>query len=133
MEVAVVRYAEPDGRAGAATVEHVVDAALDVDDEGNFRHQETKLSAQIVFDVALDTENGLLRLFRGEQGVIVTGQNAFEFSVIADAGAGQVGLLVEKDCAHWDFSLKPTVGAETLHPLEVQAGRRGRGPGYRGG
>jgi hypothetical protein len=35
----------------------------------------------------------MLGLFGGQLRVIVAGQNLFQFDVVADAGAGQVGFL----------------------------------------
>ena len=42
MQVAVIGNVELDGGAGAVAVEHVVDAAFDVDDERDFHHHQVE-------------------------------------------------------------------------------------------
>ena len=53
MLVAVVRDVELDRGARSVAVEHVVDAALGVDDQRNLDHHQVEFLAEIVFDVAL--------------------------------------------------------------------------------
>ena len=63
MLVAVVGDVELDGSARAVAVEHVVDAAFDIDDQRDLDHHQVEFLAEIVFDVALEVENGFLGFF----------------------------------------------------------------------
>src|SRR5581483_10974638 len=101
----IIRDVELDGSARTVAIQHVVDAALDIDNQRDFHHEQIKFLAEIVFDVALHVENGLLGFLRGEERMIIGGENAFEFGVIADAGTGQIGFLVEYQSAHEVLSL----------------------------
>jgi hypothetical protein len=87
MFVAIVGDVELDWCARAVAVEHVVDAAVHIDDRGNFNHHQVQLAAEIVLDVALKVENRLLRFSGREQRGIVGGQNLFKFQIVSDAGA----------------------------------------------
>jgi hypothetical protein len=62
MLVVIVVDVELDGRARAVAVEHVVDAALDVDDERHLDHHQVQFTAEILFNVLFDRVDGLLRL-----------------------------------------------------------------------
>ena len=81
------------------SVQHIVDPALRIDDEGNLDHHEVQFLA-LVFDIALHVEDGSLRFPGGEERVVIIGQYPFKFGVVADAGPSQVSFLVENNGAH---------------------------------
>ena len=95
MQVAVVGNVELDGGARAIAVQHVVDTALGIDDERYLHHHQLELLAQVVLDVAFQVENGVLRLSRTEQGVVILGKDLLQLVVIANTRSGQVGFFVE--------------------------------------
>ena len=99
MQVAIVRDMELDRRARAVAIEHVVDAALHIDDERHFDHHQIEFLAQVVFDIAFHLEDGLLRLFRSQQRTVVVRQDFFQFFVIADSRPCQIGFLIEDNGA----------------------------------
>ncbi len=92
----VVVDVEADRSARAVAVEVVVDAALGVDDERHLDTDEVELAAEAVLDEALDGGDRLLGLLGVEQRQVVVREDLFEVLVVADAGTGEVGLLVER-------------------------------------
>ena len=68
MLVAVVGDVELNRSARSVAIEHVIDAALDVDDEWHLHHHEVEFFAEMVLDIALDLENGFLGIFRRRAG-----------------------------------------------------------------
>ena len=94
MQVAIIRNMELNRGARAVAIQHVVDAALHIHDERNFDHHQVEFLAQVVFDVAFHLEDGLLGLFRGQQGAVTPGQNFFQFLIVADSRSSQIGFLV---------------------------------------
>ena len=102
VDVVVVRDVELDRRARTVAVEHVVDARLGVDDERDLDPDEVQLAAQARLDLVLDDVDGLLRLARTEDRVVVLRQDLLELGVVADAGAGKVGFLALAD--QWSTS-----------------------------
>ena len=91
VHVAVVADVELHGSARAIPVEHVVDAAVAVDDERHRDHHEVQLAAEVFLDVLLDREDRPLRFPRRQQGVVVPRQHLLEIGVTADARSGEIG------------------------------------------
>ncbi len=84
-------------RSRAVAVQHVVDAALAVHDQGHLDHHQVQFPAQVLLDVVLDAEQGLHGFTGREQRRIVTRQDLRHFLVRADARTGQVRFLVRHD------------------------------------
>lgn len=61
--VPVVGDVELDGRTRAVTIEHVIDAAFDVDDQRSLDHHQAEFLAKIVFNITAQVENRFLRFF----------------------------------------------------------------------
>ena len=78
MLVAVVGDVELDGRPRAVAVEHVVHAAVDVDDQRDRDHHQVEFLAEVLLDVTLGGEDGLLRLLAVEQRVVVGRQDLLD-------------------------------------------------------
>ena len=113
------RDVELDRRAGAIAVEHVVDTAFRIDDQRNLNHQEAELLAQVVFDITLQVEDSLLRLFGSEQRVVVAGKYFSELRVIADSGTGEVCFLAG---LRVDWRLAAMFGSVVLKTLGQSVG-----------
>ena len=77
MQVAIIRNVELHRRARAIAIQHIVDTALDIDDEGDFDHHQVEFLAQVIFDIALHLEDDLLRLFRAQQRTVPARQDFF--------------------------------------------------------
>ena len=77
MQIAIVRNVKLYGRARSIAIQHIVDPALDIDDERNFDHHQIEFFAQVIFDIAFNLEDGLLRLFGVEQRTVTTRQHLF--------------------------------------------------------
>ena len=91
----VVRDVEADRRPRAVTVEVVVDAAPDVDDQRHLDADQAELAAEAVFDVPLHRGERALRLVRGQQRRVVVRQDLLELGVVADSRACEVRRLVD--------------------------------------
>ena len=98
MQVAIVRDMKLNRRARPVAIEHVVDTALHIHDQRHLDHHQVEFLAQVVCDIAFHLEDGLLRLFRGQQGAVIPRQNLFQFFVIADSRSRQVGFFVFIQC-----------------------------------
>ena len=77
MQVAIVRDMELNWRPRPVAIQHVVDTTFHIHDERDFDHHQVEFLAQVVFDIAFYLEDGLLRLFRRQQGAVTLGQNFF--------------------------------------------------------
>ena len=82
------------GRARPVAVEHVVHAAVAIDDQRHLHHVEIQLATESVFDVALHFEERLHRLHGGEQRLVVVGEDLRNLLVRADSGSREIGLFV---------------------------------------
>ena len=100
MQVAIVRDVELNRGARPVAIQHVVDSALHIHNERDFDHHQVEFLAQAVLDIAFYLVQGLLRLFRGQQGAITLRQNFFQLLVIADSRPSQVGFLIQDKRAH---------------------------------
>jgi len=70
--VSIVRDVKLNGSARPVTIEHVINAALDLDDQRHLDHLKAELFAEVVFDIATKVEDRLLRFFSSqERGVIL--------------------------------------------------------------
>ena len=74
MLVSIIGNVELHGGAGAVAIEHLVYAAFHIHHDRHFDHHQVEFLAAVVFDVALDMEDRLLRLLGSEQRVIVGGR-----------------------------------------------------------
>ena len=108
---------ELDGSSRTVAVEHVIDAALHVNNERHLNHHQVELLTEVVLDITLDLKNGLLRLFRREQGVVIFWQNVFQFSVISDTRSGQIAFFILNKRGHGILLGSPT-GAD-LRPQKM--------------
>lgn len=79
---------ELNGSARPVAIEHVVDAALYVDNQRNLDHLESKFFAEIVFDITAKMKNCLLRFLSSQKRGVIPGQNLFELGIVANAGSG---------------------------------------------
>lgn len=66
---------ELNGCTRAFTVEHVVDAAFRIYDQGHRSHEQVQFFAQMVFDEALDRKNGFLRFATRQRAALIVRKN----------------------------------------------------------
>jgi hypothetical protein len=85
---------ELDRRARAVAVEHVVHAAVAVDDQGDLHELQIQLLGEILLDVALDRVERPHRLHGVENRGVVGGEDLLHFLIRADSRAREVCLLV---------------------------------------
>ena len=120
---------ESDRGAGTVAIEIVVHAALLGDDQRHFDAEEVELAAEAVFDEALDCGNGLLSLLAVEQRGVMIRQDLGDLLIGADAGAGEIGLLVvrgrHRECCHRQGSSGGFVVAAGRKPASENSGSKG--------